>query len=74
MRNTYINDNVTYGSVGRKWLFGWVGNTLLVECRGKAMADKVAHVVNGSIKRNGLAPIDGLARSMINKLTRPVID
>jgi hypothetical protein len=67
-RQTYLFYTVQYGSVGRKWAFRWPGgNTLLVECKGKLMADAVARIVAGSLKRNDNR-LDGLARANISAI------
>ena len=68
MKTQYGFYTVVYGSVGQKWQFNWPGNrTLLVACKGKAMADKVAHIIAGSLKRSS-NELDGMARSAIAKL------
>lgn len=64
LRNTYICDKVTYGSAGYKWAFKWPGNTVMVDCLGRKQADKVARIVNGSLKRGG--KLDNLARANIS--------
>jgi hypothetical protein len=68
MKTQYLFYTVRYGSVGHKWEFHWPGGrTLLVACKGRAMADKVAHIVAGALKRNS-NELDGLARTAITKL------
>ena len=74
MRTQYIYYTVQYRSVGRKWAFRWPrNNTVLVECKGKAMADKVAHVIAGALKRNS-NQLDGLARANITQILRGSMD
>lgn len=67
-RQTYLFYTIQYGSVGHKWQFSWPGGkTLLVPCKGKLMADAVARIVAGSLKRNE-NELDNLARANIRDL------
>lgn len=67
-RQTYLFYTVQYGSVGHKWQFAWPGRqSVLVECKGKLMADAVARIIAGSLKRND-NQLDGLARANIRDL------
>jgi len=68
MKTQYLFYTVRYGSVGHKWEFNWPGGrTLLVACKGRLMADKVARIVAGALKRSG-NELDGLARTTITNL------
>jgi hypothetical protein len=68
MRKSYSFGDIQYRSVGRKWSFTWPQNqTLLVQCRGRAMAEKTAHIVAGSLKRSKNM-LDNLARANITQL------
>lgn len=50
----------------RKWEFKYPGNTMLVHCKGGEQGTKVAHVIAGSLKRNGA--IDNFCRANINRI------
>jgi len=70
MKKRYLFYTVQYGSIGKKWAFRWPGNnTLIVECKGREMADKVARVIAGSLKRND-NKLDNLARANITQILR----
>lgn len=70
MKKRYLFYTIQYGSVGKKWLFRWPGNqSLLVECKGLPMAEKVARVIAGALKRNGNR-LDNLARANITQILR----
>jgi len=71
MKIIYNYYTIKYGSVGHKWEFQWPGNqSLLVACKGRAMADKVARIVAGSLKRSD-NKLDGLARANITQVITP---
>ena len=70
MKQIHNYYNIQYGSLGRKWAFRWPGGrTLLVQCRGRNMADAVARIIAGALKRNsGSLELDNLARKNISQL------
>lgn len=70
---TYISGSVNFGfSIAhRKWLFqaNKVCFITQVHRGGRETALKIANAINGSVKRDPLADrVDGLAKSIINKL------
>ncbi len=72
---TYTKNQVTYGfsHEGRTWKFSGKNFTFLLECKGKAQADKVATAVSASLtrseKRNeDVRCLDGLAHFTVDKI------
>ena len=57
-----------YAKDYRKWMFQLGNDCLLLPCKGNANAHKIGNIIVGSIKRSG--KIDGLARSIIDKICR----
>lgn len=75
MKKTYIHENVTFGSTGPKWLFR--SNSGSFEYRtalqgGLETAQKVAAVVNGSLKRTHDVGLDNLGRANIRTINERV--
>lgn len=71
---SYTHESIIFKPVARKWHFINGNNVVIVACKGKQAAFKVAHAVAGGVKRTKGKGIDGLARSAINKiLKKPVV-
>jgi hypothetical protein len=65
MKKTYTHKQVTFGSVGPKWAFKTLGFEYRTALPGGfKTAERVAHVVSGSIQRTGNA-LDNLGRANI---------
>lgn len=70
-KTTYTFNGINYGFsiTNRNWVFSVTPiNTLFVSCRGKEQAEKVAHVIFGSLKRTKGVGLDNLARANINTI------
>ena len=66
LKHTIEKVTFGYSFVFRKWVFK-VGETkFLVKCHGREQGEKVARILNESIKRSG--NIDNLARANINQV------
>jgi hypothetical protein len=66
MTKTYTHEQVTYGAKGRRWEFttpNYSYSTPLMPL-GRVTADKVARIINGSIKRSGT--MDELGRANLH--------
>lgn len=67
MSKQYVEGKVVYGASGRRWKFdvdGGYSYSTPVMPLGRPTANKIARIINGSIKRCGT--VDGLARSNMN--------
>lgn len=59
--------NYTFSIPNKKWTFSNGSFTFITSCPGgRKTADKVANIVNGSLKRCNA--LDGLARANISKI------
>ena len=70
---TYNQDTVTFKSIGHKWEFSFTGGSVIVACKGKAAAFRVASAVAGGLKRTMGNGIDGLTRASINRILAPAV-
>ena len=57
-----------YNRANRKWQFNCGEFTLIQACGGRTIAEKVAHVVAGAIKRTKENKLDNLARMNIQQI------
>ena len=75
---SYVSGSVNYGFSlkSRKWEFKAGNSTFLCACGGKVNADKVANILNGSLKRSkGLnLVVDNMARANIKKVLTPQVE
>ncbi len=70
MKKVYQFGKVTYGFVSaqRKWNFTVGSHTFITECPGKLVAEKVAGVVAGAMKRTKNKGMDGLGKSIVQRM------
>lgn len=68
MKKLYTHNQVTYGSSGQKWVFKALGFEYRTALPGGFQtAERVAHVVSGSLKRTGNC-LDNLGRANIHQI------
>ena len=73
MKKIYTHEQVTFGSSGQKWVFKSENFEYRTPLKGgHETAEKVAHVVSGSLKRTKGQGLDNLGRSNIHQITSKV--
>lgn len=73
MKKIYTYETVTFGSTGQKWSFTAPGFEFKTSLPGgRETAEKVARIVNGSLKRTKGAGLDNLGRTNIETIVNKV--